>query len=378
MAQATIQSKTKTASEIKPAAKASAENPRANNFNFIRFALAVMVIFGHSYSMIQKTSDNEPLTRLTRGQMFSGELAVDCFFIISGFLILQSWLYSRSAGDYLRKRALRIYPGYIVCALLCIFVVGPIGMGSASAYFHTMPWKHNLHALVFLNQLEIHPFIHLPIEIVNGSLWTISEEFVCYLALAALGLLGILRKRRLVLGLFAASLAGYLFQLARGWNKPFALPLHLGGDITAWPRLFTYFLAGMCYYLFRDKIRYTRAYLWLAGLALTVSCVTNSLALTLPICGTYLLFYFVFHPTLHAYEFGRKCDLSYGIYLYGWPAQQLILNYFLRDLNPVTLALCAIPVTCGAAYLSWILIEKPFLKLKPRSQTAAQTAAAQA
>ena len=166
-----------TASNAEKGVKSGANVLRGNNFNFIRFALAALVIFAHSYPLIDPAARNEPLQRFTRQQLFSGDLAVDGFFIISGFLILQSWLYSRSAGDYLRKRALRIYPGYLACALLCIFVIGPIGMGSASAYFHTMPWKHNLIGLPFLASLPLEPFRRQPYALVNGSLWTISAEF---------------------------------------------------------------------------------------------------------------------------------------------------------------------------------------------------------
>ena len=113
-----------------------ADFPRENNFNFLRFALAVLVLFSHSFSLIHGGDRWDWLYILTRGQVFGGGLAVDGFFIISGSLILQSWLRSLSAGDYLRKRALRIYPGYLVCALLCIFVVGPIASGGASIFFH--------------------------------------------------------------------------------------------------------------------------------------------------------------------------------------------------------------------------------------------------
>ncbi len=346
-------------------------SPRENNFNFLRFGLAVLVLFSHSFNVIYGSDTGDWFYILTRGQIFGGGLAVDGFFVISGFLILQSWLYSRSAGDYLRKRVLRIYPGYLVCSLLCVFVVGPIAVGSASVYFHTMPWKQNLRPLLFLNQIEIYPFVSLPMPIVNGSLWTISSEFLCYLLLAALGTLGLLRQRKYVLALFAATIAFYTLQVAQEWKTTFHFPLRLGGVVDAWPRLFTFFLAGMCYYLYRERIPRTVGLLWLSPLVLAISCVTQSLALTLPIFGTYILFYFAFHPKIHLSRFGTKNDLSYGIYLYAWPIQQLLLKYFIAALNPITLFLCALPLCCAAAYLSWHLVEKPFLKLKLRPQTAA-------
>ena len=369
MAQATL-SETQAVSRTETVPKTGAAFPRGNNFNFLRFALAVLVIFSHSFSLMRGSDKWDWLYILTRGQVFGGGLAVEGFFVISGFLILHSWLNSKTPADYLKKRVLRIYPGYVVCALLCIFVVGPIAVGSASVYFHTMPWKQNLHAILFLNQIEIHPFTYLPIQIMNGSLWTISVEFFCYVALAALGLLGVLRQRSYVFSLFVVLLAVYAVKTWRGWGTAFCFPLHLGGNVNEWPRLLTFFLAGMCCYFYRERLRFNPGGLVVSLFVLAVSCVTNSLALTLPLFGTYLLFYFAFHPKINLHEFGRKIDLSYGIYLYAWPIQELLLKYFFHNLNPLTLFLCALPLSCAAAYLSWTLVEKPFLKLKPRRQAA--------
>ena len=187
---------------------------------------------------------------------------------------------------------------------------------------------------------------------------------------AALGMMTAYRNRTSTLILTVVVWALYNAQVWTKWKNDFYLPLFLGGALQHWGRLLTFFLAGMCYYLYREKITYNRIFLWLAALALAISCSTNSLALPLPICGSYLLFYFAFHPKIHLHQFGRKHDLSYGIYLYGWPIQQFLLKYFFAALNPITLFLCALPLSCGAAYLSWTLIEKPFLKLKPRPQAA--------
>ena len=174
-----------------------------------------------------------------------------------------------------------------------------------------------------------------------------------------------------MLALATVVWALYNAQALLNWKCGFHLPLYLGGPSIEWLRLMTFFLAGMCYYLYREKITCNGRFLWLSVLALTISCITNSLSLTLPIFGTYLLFYFAFHPKIHLHRFGRKTDLSYGIYLYAWPIQQLLLKYFFSALNPITLFLCALPLSCAAAYLSWTLVEKPFLKLKPRPQTTA-------
>ena len=175
-------------------------NNRSNNFNALRFLLSASVIFGHSY-LLYGAPLREPFTLLTRRQAAAGDLAVDGFFIISGFLILQSWRASKTASDYFRKRVLRIYPGYLVCALLCIFLVGPLGAGAAR-YFETMPWKESLLGLPFLSLLNLQTFVNSPVPNVNSSLWTISIEFACYIFVAILGLLGASRDRPFTLAAF--------------------------------------------------------------------------------------------------------------------------------------------------------------------------------
>ena len=85
-------------------------NEARNNFGAIRLALAFLVILSHSSEMIDGNRSRELLTQVF-GTISFGELAVDCFFIISGYLITKSYLSSTSALEYLVKRVLRIYPG---------------------------------------------------------------------------------------------------------------------------------------------------------------------------------------------------------------------------------------------------------------------------
>lgn len=122
----------------------------------------------------------------------------------------------------------------------------------------------------------------------------------------------------------------------------------------------------MFFHLYADRIHYTRRGALIAALVLGASCLVRVLPQTLPLFGTYLLFYIAFLPEIRLQDFGRKTDLSYGIYLYGWPVQQLLLKYFPNAFSPLTLFAAALPLTCACAYASWHLVEKPFLKLKPR------------
>lgn len=97
---------------------------RENNFDFLRFFAAALVLFAHSYPLVGRRGD-EPLTLLT-GYEKGGSIAVGIFFVMSGYLIASSWLASSSPKSFLIKRALRIFPALIVAVLLSVFVIGPL------------------------------------------------------------------------------------------------------------------------------------------------------------------------------------------------------------------------------------------------------------
>jgi peptidoglycan/LPS O-acetylase OafA/YrhL len=95
------------------------ESDRHNNFDFIRFGLAALVIFSHSFDLLAGTSATNPFMVATHGQKELGTFAVEMFFIVSGFLITQSFLTGRGLRDFLKKRVLRIYPAFIMISVLC-------------------------------------------------------------------------------------------------------------------------------------------------------------------------------------------------------------------------------------------------------------------
>ena len=123
-----------------------------NNFNAIRVLLALLVIFSHSYALvaIESRGAGDPLASLTGGQTTWGGLAVDGFFAISGYLIVQSWLRSRSGLDYLKKRALRIYPGFAAASVVSVFVAGALAVPDVRAYLARVDYPRFLAKVVML------------------------------------------------------------------------------------------------------------------------------------------------------------------------------------------------------------------------------------
>lgn len=148
----------------------------SNNFNFLRLLLTVLVLLSHSPELIDGDRHREILTSLFHTISF-GELAVDGFFLLSGYLITQSWQRTPQLLNFLKKRILRIYPGFIVATLMCAFVVAPLG-ASHSNYFAQFNAFQFLKGMLLLSPPVVPPvFISQPYPFVNGAMWTIAYEF---------------------------------------------------------------------------------------------------------------------------------------------------------------------------------------------------------
>lgn len=338
---------------------------RANWLNVLRLAFAVLVLFSHCYPLTGGSNRTEPLWRWS-GQITLGDLAVNAFFLISGFLIVRSWLYSKSMGAYFRHRVLRIHPGFAV-ALLVSLVLATISCASPAQYLRALPWKEFIYSGFTLRYgvLDIPgtAFPGNPYGGVNASLWTIPIEFMAYIGVAVYGLFGLFKYRRLWLATFGAILAVYLAKIYRD------------GQADAWWRFACFFCVGATFYLFRDRLPRRR---WIAALAVGLLVFglfrapwLNALG---PLAGAWLLFYVAFLPIPAALERTFRTDLSYGVYLYAYPVQQTLVHIFSIH-TPLGLFVAALPITLVLAWLSWTFVERRFLTLKNRDYADCDPAA---
>jgi peptidoglycan/LPS O-acetylase OafA/YrhL len=327
---------------------------RANNFTPLRLLLALLVLLAHAPELVDGDRRREPLTWLF-GTLSFGEFAVDCFFLLSGYLIVQSWLAAPHAASYLRKRVLRIYPGFVVASLICGFVVGPLGADPAA--YGAQFWPGGFVTGIALLQTPVVPpvFAGQPHASVNGSMWTISLEFACYLTVLAAGLAGALRRRHIWLAASAALVAGTLaWQLAGH-----ALP-----DLA---RLAMCFFCGGSFYLYREQVaRWPTRPLTVFPAIVILLAALGSRVLAEPVLATlgcWLLLRAAFAPAAALAPLRRLPDVSYGVYLYGWPVQKLLLWYW-PALSPWTLFALAAPLAIALGAASWYLVEKPCLALR--------------
>ena len=366
-----------------PTTFASLIEGRNNNFDFLRFFFAVMVIYHHSWDLLKipRTLFGQPsdypdwIFRLSNGSIESGWTSVNCFFMISGFLITASWMYSANLFDFIKKRALRIYPAWIATLLFCIFIIGPLSGVLMNEYFRNRETYSVFKTLFLRSYYDQLPGVFLtnpfPVS-VNGSLWTLPFEIKCYLLVAVLGMLKALKRKWVILALFSLVYGFYVFASIRHLNIA-----HIG-EPDRMPRLLAYFLAGTALFLFREELPHDRKLFLISIGVIAATCLFGVAEYFMPIFGTYAVFYVAFSPRLKLQKFAKFGDFSYGLYIYSFPIQQLLIHKF-RDgagINPYALFLLTTAITLIVSFLSWHLIEKPFLALKKRTKPVPQTLSA--
>jgi peptidoglycan/LPS O-acetylase OafA/YrhL len=327
---------------------------RRNNFDFIRFFASMGVIFSHSFPLTDNGDD--PVTRISNRHFTLGGLAVMTFFIISGFLITRSFSKTTSLKDYFVARALRIYPALFVVIFFSAFVLGPLfTTGSTSDYFtdiKTYKYLTNIFALRIQNSLpgvfHLNPFP----DFINGSLWSLPLEMLCYVFVAISGLF--LKKQMKFAFALSAAAGVYLY-----FHPQLIFDGQYYGNIF-------YFFLGSCCYLLRDKIVMNGITAMLM-LSLFILSTRVSYGLSYLVTGgisySYLIMFLGFTRNSPVENITRYGDFSYGLYIWAFPVQQVLALYFLHW-NVYVSFVVAGTITLLMAALSWHLIEKKALAYK--------------
>lgn len=353
---------------------------RYNNLLLIRLFLSLTVVFSHSFALANGPVPGDWLKRHTTAYWGStgitiGYSAVDLFFVVSGFLVTHSFVRSRSIGDFAQKRFWRIWPAYTIAALMCLLIIGPLVLAKWPAVPYA-DWPAYFLDVLLLRLYRIegifadNPYLVNGQGVLNGSMWTIKYEVMCYVFIALTWSVGILQRRHLIASLFVASATYYGLQMAGTLDgTPFApwIPnklAYLVGEATEWPRMITCYLAGMTLYVYRDVLPH-RWWMALVSIALLIGTGLVGPWLLLPLIPL-LLGYAMFCAgfTTHGRSYTSKIDrfdLSYGVYLYAFPIQQTIVHFIpaVRG-NPMLLFALAYPTVLLLAYLSMRFIEQRF------------------
>jgi len=338
---------------------AVAFDERSDNFLLLRFIAAVMVMYGHSYAFSGLPNHGDIIARSGWGRgIYSGSLAVDMFFVISGFLVTGSYLNRANLEVFLKSRALRIVPAYAACMLICAYVLGAVftrlplstywSSGDTFRYVYiNVQFGTNLRwNLPGVFQHNFYP------GAVDGSIWTLPAEVRMYAWVAILGALGILRRRWFAnLVLFGLLLVGIF--------APAHLPLV---PKPVYLRLAAFFLSGAFCFVNRDWIPVSSVLMAILALLAVATHGTMLSTWTLGIALSYFCMWFAYVPNFHF--FNRFGDYSYGIYLWGFPIQQAVSATIGKPVSPLHNLVTSLPIVILLAAVSWHFLEKPALRLK--------------
>jgi peptidoglycan/LPS O-acetylase OafA/YrhL len=338
---------------------------RDNNFNLIRFFAASGVLYSHCY----------PLSGRGWGpvELFFaktwGELAVDIFFISSGFLIANSYARKKSNIDFILSRILRIFPGLLVAVLFSALVIGWGVTTASSKVFFSHPELLNFiinntllvvgnirYSLIGVFENNPHP------NAINGSLWTLPYEIKMYFYLFSSGLVfDFLNKKfninnqiKFLYLLFTIAISCIYISIDYFSIKD----IHF-------VKLLLMFFIGVNIYNYKDKIKLNFECFILSLLIILFFAITNKNILQyiyifiLP----YVLFYLVYIPKGLIRKFNLIGDYSYGIYIYAFPIQQYII-YKYPHISFFMYFLSSFILTLILSILSWYLIEEKALRLK--------------
>ncbi|KAA9132833.1 acyltransferase [Marinihelvus fidelis] len=332
------------------------DSPRltTNNFDLLRLLFAGTVCLVHAYQL----SEYQPLAWID--SVLSTRVAVEAFFVVSGFLIFMSYERSSSNTTYASKRIRRIYPAYFVAVMLC--AVGLLGVSSNSVtdYF-TVSWVGyvvaNLSFLNFFQHTLPGVFETNPVNTVNGALWTLKIEVMFYLSVP---LFVMLFRRFGTLAVLAIAYVGSIsYVVLFAWlaeKTGDSVYLRLGRQL---PGQLSFFCAGAFFY-YQLKFFERWAGYFLAGAILVL--IFDSYWL-FPLFEPFALATVVIFFALFFYlgNFGKYGDFSYGIYILHFPVLQVFVHYgWLADDPWLYLAAGAL-TTLVMAVAMWHLVEKRFL-----------------
>ena len=335
-----------------------------NNFNLIRVVAAFGVLVDHSFAVAIGSVDARPFQ--ISPHIDISRLAVDVFFVTSGFLVTASLLRRPNTIEFLWARALRIYPALLVMQFLTVFGLG--------LFLTTIPWTSYLVSYDTLKYLVKNAilvdglFPRLPgvfqnnplNDTVNTSLWTLPYEIGMYAILASVWavlclVLGVRSRVFKITFVGCASAAVLLLLFCHGCTD----------NNVNFPRLFAMFFSGATAYLLKDRIVLSGRVFW--SMIVIVPSATflgehvlfAAYVLTLP----YILLYLAYIPSGFVRKYNKAGDYSYGIYIYAWPIQQSIVS-LVPGVSVPAMILSSASVTVVLAALSWHLIEQRALRLK--------------
>lgn len=291
---------------------------RHNNLNFIRFVAALLVIMSHSFSVTEGAyAQGTPLDVITQTRLSFGGVAVAFFFFYSGLLIAKSCETHKRLPDFFNKRIVRIFPELIVCVLVSV-----CGIGLAVTTLSPLAYLTNPQSYRYLLNMIMIPVHTLPGVfadnpypfVVNASLWTIPAEFICYVGCFALYKACEFRPRVMAWLTCAVAVLVVLYIVCAG------------NYMLSFVRALVEFYLGMLAWTWRTRVVLSRRLAALAGMLWLLLVLVGQDTLAMILVFPYLALWLGWGTSPVCEHFSEKQDYSYGIFLWGFPVQQLLVH----------------------------------------------------
>ena len=344
-----------------------------NSFDDMRFVLASLVLFVHSYALLYGESGAKDFfVKMTNYQLGLSTIAVYGFFILSGFFMIQSLESNSSFLKYTKNRVLRIIPAFWMSLGLFSFLIIPMishqidifsfNKGSSLEFFikagtfHIFGYAWNITGAFPNNPM---------MDAINGSMWTLKHEIALYFILPLIVWLTY-AKRNLLLIVFSVFFLLALLNITTGFNL-FTIPccrawVFASNEYPFFIVFASYFFAGVIFYKFKDYILISKRFFLLFVFLFILSMFLGNMKIITLISLPYIILYFgsVYRKKI----FSIKGDYSYGMYIYAFPIQQILVHFYKNDINAIQLFMMSFIITLFVSILSWHFFEKKILKMK--------------
>lgn len=354
----------------------AALNGKRNAFGALRLGFAILVIVSHAFPLGNGVTD--PVKALfTNGQVHMGTFAVIGFLGISGYVVTKSAM-RIDVMQFFWHRVLRIFPAFWVTLAVVALVFGPLAWsyaGNDLADYFTFGANGPFAYLAANWQLTINQWGILDVwandtpygesigkSAVNGSLWTLSYEWLCYLIVGAVGAAGILTKARILIPITAGLLTvASVMNLAEHQSATHMVP---GLGDTYRVQLLLIFFLGATAAVYSDKILFSDGF-GIASLVILAFALHwgGFFVIGLP-AMVYSMIYLAVRLPQWAKRIGQEDDYSYAVYLYAWPVQMMTAQLGWTEWGLLPWTAACIAATFALAWLSWNFIEKPVMRMK--------------
>lgn len=329
------------------------------SLNAVRMVLSLSVVIAHLGQL-------SGFDVYWLGPLSRSDLAVQGFFVLSGYLIFRSYEGSSNVMQFFERRARRLFPAYAVvvlfgCAAGLLLTKNELKVSQATAVF-----EYLIYNIIFLNFMRpdipglFQDNIH---HAVNGSLWTLKIEVAFYFSVPLIAFLfSRLGTARIILSIWCLSLLYILLVYALAGQFEF-IEARAPELIRQYPGQIRYFMAGAAIFYFQDALlRHPIALAAIAVILIMIDPLVKSPLLSPILIGILLILIIKIDLSVDRY---LRFDASYGTYLFHFPLIQLANQFGLMKDHPYIGSICLVGLSVLAGIASWQFIERPFIKRPP-------------